>query len=90
MELALHIAEAHIDIVRIQNARHQLLSRVLIGPGIDFGCDIASREETEQARLAEALADLAPRLIALDRYERRAMSRRKFAIREYDAMLSAL
>jgi hypothetical protein len=35
-------------------------------------------------KLALILADLAPRLAAMDRYERRARSRRKLAMRAYD------
>jgi hypothetical protein len=39
----------------------------------------------EQEDVITCLADCADRLDAMDRYERRAMSRRKFAIREFDA-----
>jgi hypothetical protein len=45
---------------------------------------IAKRPQGAE-KLALILADEAPRLAKLDRYERRALSRRKFAIRAFDA-----
>jgi hypothetical protein len=40
---------------------------------------------TPQGKFATIISQEAKRLLAMDRYERRALSRRKFAIRAFDA-----
>jgi hypothetical protein len=53
-------------------------------PGLDRIIAVLRDKPQGPAKLALILADLAPRLAAMDRYERRARSRRKRAIRDYD------
>jgi hypothetical protein len=65
LELARRVAEAQIDLLRIRQARHDLLVRT--DPGVNGDPDATKQ------------------LSAIDRYERRAFSRRKFATREFDA-----
>jgi hypothetical protein len=50
----------------------------------------ALQRSIEEELFGPTLADCAARLAAMDRYERRALSRRKFAIREFDAARQAL
>ena len=113
LKLANRIAEAQIDIVRIRQARHDLLSQYLndpefrpyqyfkdahalgkiiagymrrFGPEVVRNADHILHWKPQGAeKFAHVLSDLAPKLVAIDRYERRALSRRKFAIRDFDA-----
>lgn len=65
LDRARRVAETQIDLLRIRQARHDLLVR------------------TDSVVNGEP--DATKQLSAIDRYERRALSRRKFAIREFDA-----
>jgi hypothetical protein len=105
-QLACRVAEAEIDVIRIRQARLDLLARNLSDP--DYGSAEAvayniklaikcSRQNTlifpgmlrgppeGPYKIVAALSDLTKQLRLMDRYERRALSRRKFAIRAFDA-----
>jgi len=76
-ELARRVAEPQIDLRRVRYARHQFLSDTLS----------KTSNSTPQGpdKLATILSRDAKQLLAMDRYERRALSRRKFAVRAFDA-----
>jgi hypothetical protein len=79
-ELAFAVAYAQVDLIRIRRARHDLLATAL-------GRLAGGAEEAvgDLGAAAFHVPVLVVRLAAMDRYERRARARRKFAIRAFNA-----
>jgi hypothetical protein len=91
-EAATRVAEAQLDIARIRRARATFISPVVLDGvklvslnSADKKPDWQIGDESQAAqKLVGSLAKLGKTSKALDRYERRALSRRKFAIRDFD------
>ena len=86
-ELARRIAEAQIDLQRVRQARHQFFADRLKGLGHPRSPKEAAGPNSvslDPHEFATILVKDFKELKAIDRYERRAWSRRRFAIRALD------
>lgn len=86
LQYALLVAEAQVDLNRLRRARHQEKIPTEIGRR-QSRCLRVTATSSSHGSPATALTlttDLFGQLLKIDHYERRRLSRRKFAIRKFD------
>jgi hypothetical protein len=85
LELADRFAAASLDLTRIRRARHELFRMNL--PLREM--EILKTDASRVKEFATKLCEFTKQLNLIDRYERRALSRRKFTIRALDTLREA-
>ncbi|HYC18048.1 MAG TPA: hypothetical protein VEC94_12650 [Pseudolabrys sp.] len=82
LELAHHCATACVDLMRIRRVRLELF-----GMNLPLGeMEVLKTDPSRAGEFVAKLYELTKELELIDRYERRALSRRKFAIRKLDVL----
>ena len=74
--LACRIASAQLDLIRVRFVKRMLAAQI---PN-------KATDSAKATKIRARASDVVKELIAIERYERRAMSRRKTAIRQFHAM----
>jgi hypothetical protein len=89
LNCAQRVAEAQIDLRRIRRVRLWAWSKVETGELRQGGAspEISEASSGHDSLGAAELNTFAKQLLRLDRYERRALSRRKAAIREFESIV---
>lgn len=87
-ESARMIVAAQIDLVRTRQARHQTILNFM-NPPIDNEESFNAIDIEINAANRKNAINIGSRLAPLDRYERRALSRRKSAMRDFDLVRRA-